>query len=489
MDKSDMFEYIGDGNTLYDKIRKYFPKLNGDFSTASLLNHLKEQQIPDMRLLENTYNENFELISNSLINAVKKSEEGNYAEITPDKVQDLISELKGSDGDSYRGDIFSSIEEYVEYAKYKMNAPDIKKVREIIINHGMNVLPEKKRDSIRTALLESAYLPKVNTILKASSQVKPQNTESTRNFLNNDSGLGEVEKAYNVLKNSRLRKLYDSYLKDYMEKRKEIEKRLMVFEKCTAKREVVVTDAIKSTMGANEQNSATVNKNLLYPILGAPGSVNQRRGKYDWEFIEYEQPQLLLNADAIYSQNGIENQRVIVANHGRINFKSGGKDNISEELIGVTRIGEDKERTYFVAVPRGSIQQTIKGQEDFFAKVFLSDYYLEQVENDYNRFAGTVVQKQGKPKIVKETIGLIGSDERDALNYAQNYNGKYKSRKTTLEDICHPHSRIPQKHKTVVEFVKDANFAKDIKDQIDTVEPIIPISSKNVPEDPEGSDR
>ena len=70
MNKSDMFEYIGEGNTLYDKIEQYFPSLDGDFSTANLLNHLKEQYGTDM-MIQKTYKEKFDLISNNLLNAIK----------------------------------------------------------------------------------------------------------------------------------------------------------------------------------------------------------------------------------------------------------------------------------------------------------------------------------------------------------------------------------------------------------------------------------
>lgn len=494
MNKSEMFEYIGKGNTLYDKIEEHFKMLDGDFSTASLLNHFKEQYLSDS-MTDKAYKEIFNLISSNLINTIKRSEEGNSNEITPQQEYDLLLELKSFDGDSYRKDSFKSIEEYVDYAKYRIDDKDTKKIQEIIISFGIDFLPQKDKDSIRNLLLDTAYMPKINNFLKSkysSEQSTSDKSKVSQDILRKrafekDPELEELEKAYIILKNPKLRKIYDMYLKDYMKKQAEVDSRLMLFHKCASKREIVVTDEIKSTMGNREKNSAVLNKNLLYPILGAPGSKRQQRGTYEWEFKEYEQPQVVLNSEAIYSENGIENQKVIVATHGQIRFSKNGKNTVTEELLGVTRIGEDRERTFFVAVPIGTMQQiTTKEQEEFYSKIFTSDYYLEQVERDYNRFAGTVIQKQGKPKIVKETLNLIASDERDALNYAQNYNGEYRSKATTLEDMCHPHSRIPQKHKAVVEFIKGTKATKEqINLTTELKKPIITDFS----EGPEGEDR
>lgn len=494
MNKSEMFEYIGEGNTLYNKIEEFFPALEGDFSTASLLNHFKEQYLSDS-MADKSYKEIFNLISSNLVNIIKRSEEGISNEITPQQEYDLLLELKSFDGESYRKDSFKTVEEYADYAKYRIDDKDTKKIQEIIISFGIDFLPQNDKDSIRNLLLDTAYMPKINNFLKSKYSSEQRTSDKNRvsqevlrkRAFENDSKLEEIEKAYIILKNPKLRKIYDMYLKDYMQKQEEVGSRLMLFHKCASKREIVVTDEIKSTMGSREKNSAVLNKNLLYPILGTPGSKRQQRGYYEWEFKEYDKPQVVLNSEAIYSENGIENQKVIAATHGQIRFLKDGKNTITEELLGVTRIGEDRERTFFVAVPLGTMQQiTTKEQEEFYSKIFTSDYYLEQVERDYNRFAGTVMQKQGKPKIVKETVNLIASDERDALNYAQNYNGKYGSKETTLEDMCHPHSRIPQKHKAIIEFIKGT---KEAKEQINLRAELDIPNIKDFSEGPEGDDR
>ncbi len=474
MNKSDMFEYIGEGNTLYDKIAGCFPKLNGNFSTANLLNNLKEQYGIDT-IVKRTYTENFNFITNNLVNAIKRSESGIFDIITPQQEYDLLLELKSFDGDSYRKYSFKSVEEYVDFAKYRIDDPNTKEIQNVLIKFGISILPEKDRDYIRNVLLETVYMPKIKNFLNGKFSLQKGNLDRnnvSQEFLKQkafekEPELMEIEKAYNILKDSKLRKIYDSYLKDYMQKQDEVDKKIALFQKCAAKREIVVTDEIKSSMSPSEKNSAITKKNLLYPILGVPGSKNIKQGTYDWEFKEYTQPQVVLNSEANYSENGIENQKVIAASHGQLRFKRDGKPSAIEELLGVTRIGEDKERTYFVAVPLGTMQQFTKEQEEFYSKIFLSDYYLEPVEKYYNRFAGTVIQKQGKSKIVKETINVIGSDERDALNYAQNNSGKYGSRDTTLEEMCQPHSRIPQKHKVLVEFIKGKNAQKGIQAQIE----------------------
>lgn len=496
MDKSEMFEYIGKGNTLYNKIEEFFPSLEGDFSTASLLNHLKEQPATVVMLdTDFVYGENFNLISDYLVNAVRRCDAGIFDDITPQQEYDLLLELKSFDGDSYRKDSFKSVEEYVDYAKYRIDNPNTKKIQEIIINFGINILPQKDKDFIRSILLEKAYMPKINNFLKAKYALEQKNSDQgkvsqetlRKRAFEKTPELQEIENAYIVLKNSNSRGIYDSFLKDYMEKKQEVDKRLVLFQKCTAKREIVVTDEIKSTMGVREQNAATLNRNLLYPILGKPGNRNPKRGDYEWEFKEYEQPKVILNCEANYSENGIENQKVIAVKHGRMNFKSLGRAAVSEELIGITRIGEDKERTYFVVVPTGTLDQISK-QEDFYSKIFTSDYYLEQVERDYNRFAGTVIQKQGKPKIVKEAINIMSLDERDALSYAQKYNGLYKSRPTTLEDMCYPHARIPQKHKAVVDFIKGTKTKTEEKSKIETINTVKP-NFNDFADAPGGDDR
>ena len=468
MNKSDMFEYIGEGNTLYDKIEQYFPSLDGDFSTANLLNHLKEQYGTDM-MIQKTYKEKFDLISNNLLNAIKRNE------MTPVQEYDLLLELKSFDGESYRKDSFSSVEEYVDFARFRIDDSDTQTIQQILIRWGVEALPQREKDSIRDVLLETVYMPKIHNSLKTKYNLEQKPSEKNtvsqeelkQRAIEKTPELEDVEKAYNILKNPKFRKIYDSYLKDYEEKQIEVDKRLLLFQKCAAKREIVVTDEMKSTMGTNEKNSAIINKNLLYQILGAPGNKDIKRGKYEWQFKEYEQPQIALNCEANYSENGIENQKVIVVKHGRMNFKGSTGVALSEELIGVTRIGADKERTYFVAIPVGTLDQISQKEEEFYSKIFFSDYYLEQVETDYNRFAGTVIQKQGKPKIVKEAVNIMFLDERDALNYAQRYNGDYKSRKTTLEDMCHPHGRVPQKHKAIVNFIKEKDSTEKPKIQED----------------------
>ena len=224
-----------------------------------------------------------------------------------------------------------------------------------------------------------------------------------------------------------------------------------------------VKEALEPTKACYSTEEEAKTEDLFDKLKRMP-----KKEENSWSFVSLEKPELLCDLQADYSQDGVENQRVVAFRYGRFKYTkteegAGGFNidttNMMPELVGISRIGKDGTKTYFVLMPpidrivyrsikdktvdpgdkliefsvtqdvpvktpsgRTRIEKqtvptnVVDGKtgkrlnifrnkdipeelEEFFAKVYFSDEYLSSVIKHNARYLGSVEQTKDGPVI------------------------------------------------------------------------------------------
>ncbi len=505
-----MFDYIGEGNTLYDLLGKYLPNLKGDFSTVNLINKLNETMHANGgdTVADGFYEEVFDAITDNLLNEIQANRQGKTSKFPRNKEQDLLEKLQESDNDTYYYDTFNSLEEYILDLKENPFKEQNKPLRDQIVKNGIQVLDPKQVEKIRHLLLKTVYVPKAQEVLK--------NKYKTYEERINNPEWERMENVASILSNQMYSRTYDSFLEQHkirenriLMQQEMLLKQQELTDRCDGKRNFYVTTQLYDMMNLEEKQKANED-GIVNSILGnIKDQKIPRKGTYKWEFKKYKKPVVICDTEANYSNDGIENQRVIAISYGTINYSKPRTKQSSEglELVGVTRIGADKERTYFVVTgfDRAELKKSedaendkkldlyVDGKnakikekdtnreyvlvekdripeelEDYYSKIFFSDVYLDAVEKYYHRYAGIVVQDENSiPKIKKDTALQTFLSDSEAIRYATKYAGICGTGHASLEELCESNGIIADLQKNMVHILRNKPKEKELEKNSD----------------------
>ncbi len=465
----DMYDFL-DGNitkynSMYQMLSKYIPELNGDFSTANLINTIPKK-INDFGKQKNAvikfYQAIFGELSSMLLDSAYNRNIDRDGRLQKKLSINERSNLLESCKQAISSPRLKSIDEYIEYAKANDNNPEISELREIIVDTAMQVASKEQIDDFRYKTLSTFYIP------MAMNKLKEKYTEEDR-ISGNCPEWNIMQFIRETLCNESRFLEYDEYVQDHNKKMQAFAKECAIKTVCKAKRNKETMKIIKESMSDEEKENFSKNGliDTIFPIRQK--MEEPKRGQFSWKIDSYKEPQVLMDAMTEYSKDGIENQRVIAVSYGRFLFEKDviKGDILSPELIGVTRIGKDGVHTYFVIADLDKIsfrdkslasenekafsfkidgqnasfvdkdngqnyytfiktQKIPDNMKKFFAEAFFSDLYLDEVEKQNYGYAGSVENTDNGPAI---EINGITDYVLDAVRYANLFPGIVKDKK------------------------------------------------------------
>lgn len=462
--KYDMYDFIDDGvnKSFYTILSEYHPKLKRNFSLANLINGIPELEATPTQ--EIGYKKSYETYVLKLIKSLRENITNKDSvdffgnELSEEEKNKLLNSLKSVGENDTECKAFTTINDFLDYAEKTISNPEKKKFRDVIINHAVKQMPQNEAYEMRSMLLKTFYLT------KAEEKVRKVNHKS-REF-------GEYPE-WDVLQFIRQTlqkgslKEYDEFYDEATTRIKEAALKTMEKERiaviCKRKRYNYVKKELNRSISSDE------NLAEIYPIseMFEENENSPKRYENSWKYESLSKPELICDLSANYSEDGIENQRVIAFRYGKL---SSSKKSNSEpfvvdtssgnsDLIGITRIGKDGARTYFVLMqpmdrmtfkPIGEIpndpgdklynftftedtkvstrlggtrikSKTKLGEifdgntgrrlnafinkdipedlKEFFAKVYFSDEYLSNAIKHNSRYIGYVVNSQNRPVV------------------------------------------------------------------------------------------
>lgn len=460
--QQEIYDFVDDGvnKSIYTIFNQYHPFLKRDFSLANLVNH-----IPDIEFLSSgkIFIQDYQSIVGTfskLLLEKTNTQKGNVDErLSGDELNRIFEELKASCEGNSDCKFFSTIREYVEYAQKTIEDPEKKPLRDAVVKNAVDFLSPEDRYRHRERLLTLVYLSQAENKVKAANpkrreagQIPEWDTlQAIKKILHRKNGLRDYEE------------FYDEASKEIRRAALAAMQKARVSTTCKMKRASFVRGALEPTKASLSKPADARTEELFDKLKRVP-----KKEDNSWSFESLRKPELLCDLEANYSEDGLENQRVVAFRYGR--FKYGRTENqdgvinidnteVMPELVGISRIGKDGTKTYFVLmppidrivyrsvkdktvdpgdrllkftitqdveVPTASGGKRIERQtrptdvvdgktgkkvnifrnkdipeelEEFFAKVYFSDEYLTSVIEGNARYLGSVEQGESGPII------------------------------------------------------------------------------------------
>lgn len=486
----DMHDYIKEGETLYDILGRYVPELEGDYSAANLVNksiELIDSNTNGEKEIIELYQQVFLTVSQQILSCIEMNENNNSnTQFSKEKQDELLNKLIEIDKEVGYVDYYDTLNDYVINAAKNMTDSSTKAMRDQIVISGIDLLGNEEKENLRGVLFLNLYIgDKVSKYMKKKYPTM-QEREDPNNKEWQDYKIME-----HTLNNQEDRIWYDKYLQKYKNDLNIIRDRYFKLREsindaeerettnCTEqhrleeKRAYKVRNILWGSLTDEEKKLATRIGGIVNVILGDPYSYSvPPEGTYEWEFKE-KKPEIVFDGFANYSENGIENQRVVAVSYGNLYFETDFikrtneplKSSSALELIGVTRKGNDGEKNYFIftelnlkdskddsiiSIPEENFEinktnRIPKEQEDFYAKIFLSDLYLDATTESYSRSTGIVyTNNSGKTRIIPDLTKDYYNIR--ALKYANKYASKWISNVQNAERVYTIEEIVTSKH-------------------------------------------
>lgn len=495
-----MYDFLEKNATGYDNmytiLARYIPQLNGDFSTANLVNKLIESAnyTEDPKMILTDYPTSFDKLASMLLIASDSSIG------IPNKYQSIDRELSEEEKKSLLakfheldlGDNLSTIRDYIDYAKNNIEKPELADLRSLIVESAVEVANKKEMLTLRHKLLSYVYVP------QAMNQLKVKYPSFADREGGNYPEWNEVDFIARTFRNINSLEKYDKYLEKHKENVAKFKKDDAISLFCESKRNQQVTSNIIASMNNEDAEQAKKEgfENVIFDNLKNSGT--PREGSTSWRIALFQEPEVLLDTFANYSKNGIENQRVIAVSYGKFHYANKISDNslIQPDLVGVTRIGRDGVKSYFTIIPldtisfRDSTEELKEGEKrynfyfngkknpfgnavysrriprdlvEFYTQTFLSDEYLNSaIENNY-RYTGYVSKTPKGPVIIASDIARL---DLDAAKYASIYPGLVGVKNVaSLDEYCKSEG-LQKKHLRIVNEISNGRYEYDSQELI-----------------------
>ena len=455
----DMYDFIGEGKSIYDILGRYLPMMENDFSTANLVNKL-----PKMPCESSLYQEAYESIFAEIANALYASTqsfdgmESNIIgrKLSAEEEQKMYEEFRAIDSRSGSPRYLNSFEAYINYAKSNIRESETEELREYIVKKSMGILSDEYLATLRANKFRSVYIPNAKKYL-----YDPENPTSLTPEKEELQFISQV-----LSKRDKLWE-YDQFINEYTRAVEAFKKNEAISRSTEAKRARFVKETIRESF-TPEEIMRDEQDGLTSAVFGNNAMMKVEDGSFSWEIKKYKTPEVLCDIVTNYSKNGEENQRVVAISYGKFAygtmFREDSTPTMSSDLtevVGVTRLGKDGVHTYFVLMPFDNLDfkhlEDVKDGEklrkiylngkssalwdsktnrrihlvqrdkipeelaEFFANIALSDEFLSAAIDHNYSYTGTVNAKSGVPKI--QASYLRNATDVDAARYASEHSG------------------------------------------------------------------
>lgn len=495
----DMYEFIDDGvhKSIYTVLNEYHPQLKRDFSYANLINNLPElnQNASQVRITQSTYKNYFEKLAKMLLEKTSTTGiiEKDGQKVSDEDLNSMFEEFKGASKNNSDCRFFSTIKEYIEYATRNVLNPDTKPLRDTIVRKAAPYVARDEILTIRTILLKDVYLAIAENKVREVNHMTRNPGDypewdrlvAIRHILQKKGALEEYDEFYD-----------EASAQIRAEAFKAMEK-ARISAICKMKRAKIVRAGLAPTLEAVKGHGVSRTSEMFDTLKRLP-----EKGENAWAYESFQEPELICDLEAEYSKEGTENQRVVAFRYGKFKYKNendiGGlnvdRNAVMPELVGISRIGRDGTKTYFVLMPPLDkisflpygqkpqnpgdrpygflISQDVKvttrsggtvarretaparivdaktgrrlsafrnrsipeNLKEFYAKVFFSDEYLENAIENNGRYIGNVIETDKGPQIVPSDTGKF---DLAAAYYARYHEGAIdKVKVRNFEDYC-----------------------------------------------------
>lgn len=478
-----MFDFLENNSTIYDVLGKYAGIT--DYSSAGVMKWLKEYST--VRKAKNVSQawcrQNYINIFDNLMDELSRSitstsEKDGIKPFPKDEIAIFLFKLQkiAPDRKKYMsvGQYINDVREALKNGSCFEESGEIDPYYDILID----LLTDKATEHVDQEKLNSS----ISTIVTGFGTAIARNNIKSLN-LGEDVEAEEVKKLSfieKILRKPEERKKYDELLEEYNRELAEHKEKVALRLKCKAEREEYVRKKLIATMPVEEK--VTASRNGVDSIVFRKGKqVPPKEGSFSWSVDFSKKPEVIMDELAEYSKNGEENQRVVAIDYGKFKystlFQMSGYPSFSSDnlhIVGVTRIGNDGVKNYFVIMPLegmklkkaseltehdikvplrvNSKKTSIRGysdfedyvfvktpkipdsKKDFYAKVALSDYMLEKSIQENYRYAGQVKETPLGPGI--DASDSAGAYDLWAIQYAYDNPGACGRRKIySLETI------------------------------------------------------
>lgn len=436
---NEMYMYLEEGKTLYDLLERYTGET--DFSAAGIFNSFRRE----LNLQQNDIGENGQNRFRGFANSYNRAVYGQIVEsmeknMTREEKDELLKKLQAVNPEKYD---FPGITEYINFledANFTSQAlildrnddntppvlnPDIEELNKILVDTACSKANPEIVEKLRNMIIHTALIP------YAQKQILKSNPETDES---QNPELHEIRFFKKIFFDSEAVREYDTVLEDMKESGREAKRKAELEENCKYRRLSALSNLTGKPM--SELLAKLKSKDeFLIDAITTPNEEGQskkqpKEGDYYWRFIPEKKPQIILNEDVEFSKDGVENQKIIVASHGKFSYgKNIGKSTFSDmplEVIGVTTFGKDINKNYFLLTSRGNIANMFnKKNMEYYKKVLLSQFILEDVVAQKDSFLPSIfLDENGNASLGYEDDGrLIDLDPVEAVKYAQKFPG------------------------------------------------------------------
>lgn len=459
MDKSakrylDMYQYIASGNTLYDFLDEYIQA--GDYSAETIANYFRktinlQQPIatpqvnkPQFNALVNTYNKDIHgRIIDSMLQRTSAEEK-----------DEILKKLQAVNPEKYN---FPNLIQYIAFledSNFTQKAiiydpeqdtppvlePEIDKLNQILVNESIKKADPELVSRIRNVFIHVILIPYARKqILKENPERDPEKNPK----------LKKINLLDKIFANNDAVKEYDTILEYTKTKEKEAVERAQTQASCKLRRISTMADLTgKSNLDllrASEDPSLSLIDFISPQDKKQEKEYIPQKGDYEWGISFYKNPRVIIDEPITYSENGIENQNIVVTSFGGFKYskKLGSRSFIDDQmqLIGVTIFGEDGNKNYFLVTPSTNlINLRNSSYREYYKKILFSDMVLDEIATKRNRLLPDMtVDEQGNASFEYDAdISLMGMKGTEAVKYANRFLGNMGAQKepATLEQLC-----------------------------------------------------
>lgn len=447
---NDMYLFINEGETIYDFIKAH---TGDDLSSPFKMFNLFRKTY---NLIQNQINTHqgqmiFDCMVYNYNNYFKKIFTSMNENLTEQEKKFLLLNLQSVNPEKYK---FSSIPEYINFLNNSnftnksvilnsdktltLNA-DIDKLNQILIKAAFSKCDPEIIESSLTSFLMCTALDKIK-------EDYLQNNYDPDNVKN--STLKKIDFFKEICSNKKQKQEYD-YAINYIKNQKKDEKlkslckfkRLREFSNLTG----ISVPKLINTIDNKDQS-------LVEMITWLP---KLEKSRYTTTLNQYKQyktnlnflpkPEIIMNDDIIYSENGIENQKIQVTSYGDFSYTENETKYCNKfKLIGVEIFGNDSEQNkeYIFITPASNVKK-IKSQKNAeqYKKILFSPFIMDEISKDKIPFLPEMIINNDKELTEnnEKILNFFHYDD-EFWNYWLPYisHMKYDGKKLYIKDINLP---------------------------------------------------
>lgn len=479
---NEMYDYVSGGNTLYDFLKGYVDI--EDFSAKTVLNVFRR----DLNMQQGSISINNQAQFNGLVNTYNSDIHGRIVDSMNLRIRyqdrmELLKRLQEVNPEKYD---FPDLLQYINFLEdvnftpraivQKENEegetettstldPDIEKMNTILIDTAVENADPELVARIRNVLIHMILIPYARKqILNENPEIDPVKNPK----------LEKILLLRRIFSESKLINEYDKAIAYSKEREDEAVRKARLETDCKMRRLASLADYTGKTMSEVLEVADSKDKYVIDLITNnqqlAIQNYSPREGDYHWSFTPDSRPQVVLNEPVEFSDNGVENQDVVVISYGDFMYgKEVGAAKFNEypmRLIGVTVFGNDENKNYFFVTPESNIgKMRNKDYSEYYKKVLLSTTVLDESISHRERFLPELsIDEDGNASLEYEgDCPMLDLTPLNALKYANRFPGFLGREKgsATLQEFCNSQQLFELQMKLVSDLRARGIYDKD----------------------------